>query len=225
MGELQLEVYCERIRREYECNLLVGKPEVAYREAIRQPVHFDFTYRKQTGGPGQYARLKGYLEPSETPFEFINSVVGGSVPESFLRAAEAGFAEALQQGCLRKAPVMGVRVVIQDGATHPVDSSERSFQAAARQIVRDSLPQAAAVLMEPLLKASLELPSESLGAVLGHLARKRAIVQNSQTEGDSTHVEAEVPAADMFGYMSELRSLTRGSGTCTLEPSRYAMVH
>ncbi len=235
MGELHLDVSCERVRRQLGLDIRMGAPQVAWREAITRRRDFQFTLSKQTGGPGMYARLVGWMEPTGESGDpvFESRISGGAVPESFVRAAEQGFLEALQTGPLKGAPVLGVRVVLTDGLTHPVDSSERAFRMAAMAIVREGLPLAGPAVLEPLLAASVEAPERYMGAVLGWLSKRRFAVEQAAVEGATGDdqgcdqgcvIRGLLPAAESFGLVNGLRSLTQGHGSFSLEFARYAQV-
>lgn len=222
MGELHLDVYVERMRREYGTDLAMSPPQVAYREAITQRAEFDYTHKKQSGGSGQYGRVIGYLEPiRDAEFEFENKVFGGSIPGRFMLAIEKSFRKCLEKGPLFEHPVTGIRVVITDGAAHTVDSSDPAFQAAARGAFIEAYPLAKPVIMEPIMKVAVEIPSEYQGVVLGSLNQRRGIIIGTQDEGQFCLIEAQVPLAEMFGYATVLRSATKGKGQFTMEFFAY----
>jgi len=225
MGELHLEVYVERMRREYKAEVDTGRPQVAYRETITQQAAFDYLHKKQTGGSGQYGRVAGYLEPlEEGEFEFENKVTGGSIPTQFISAVEKGFRQRLAKGPLMKFPVTGIRVVVDDGAAHNVDSSDMAFQAAARGAFGEAYFKAKPVIHEPIMKVVVETPSEFQGAVMGLLNQRRGIILGSQEDGPICAVEAQVPLAEMFGYSTVLRSSTQGKAQFTMEFLTYRRV-
>jgi len=222
MGELQLEVYLERVRREYGIEVQTSPPEVAYRETITREVEFDYTHKKQTGGAGQYGRIIGRLQPAaEVEFEFVDQVKGGAVPAQFIPAVEKGFAEAVKKGPLIGAPVVGVRVILEDGASHPVDSKEIAFRQAAYGAWRESIGKAGARLLEPIMRVEVETPPAFLGKVLGSLNQRRAMIIGQEELGQVVRVEADVPLAEMFGYATVLRSLSEGQAAFTMQFSRY----
>jgi elongation factor G len=228
MGELHLEIYMERMRREYNCEVVAGKPQVAYRETISQRGEFAYTHKKQTGGAGQFARVCGYLEPlppdAVMQYEFVNEIVGGAIPREFIPACDKGFQEAIKKGSLIGFPVVGVRCVINDGAYHPVDSSEQAFKTAAIMAFREGYAAAKPVVLEPIMKVEIEAPSEFQGTVVGQVNQRRgAILETSNSEGQVT-VVAEVPLNTMFGYSTDLRSATQGKGNFTMEFSKYLPV-
>jgi elongation factor G len=225
MGELHLDVYIERMRREYNADVETGMPRVAYRETITQRGEFNYTHKKQTGGSGQYGRVAGYLEPTaENDFEFENKVTGGSIPTQFISACEKGFRACLEKGPKMELPVTGIRVLINDGASHAVDSSEMAFQAAARGAFLEGYAKAKAVIQEPIMTVVVETPTEFQGAVMGSLNQRRGIILGSQDEGTMCVIEARVPLADMFGYSTVLRSSTQGKAQFTMEFSDYKQV-
>jgi elongation factor G len=225
MGELHLDVYIERMRREYNADVETGMPRVAYRETITQRGEFNYTHKKQTGGSGQYGRVAGYLEPTaENDFEFENKITGGSIPTQFISACEKGFRACLEKGPKMELPVTGVRVLINDGASHAVDSSEMAFQAAARGAFREGYAKAKAVIQEPIMTVVVETPTEFQGAVMGTLNQRRGMILGSQDEGAMCVIESRVPLADMFGYSTVLRSSTQGKAQFTMEFSDYKQV-
>jgi len=225
MGELHLDVYVERMKREYNAEVATGKPQVAYRESITQKVEFDYTHKKQTGGAGQYGRVIGYLEPqSESPYEFVNEVRGGRIPREFILSCDKGFRAGMKKGELIGFPVIGIRVVLTDGQTHDVDSSDNAFQAAAigafREVYRKARPQ----ILEPIMKVSVEGPVEFAGNVFATINQRRGIIVSSVEDGAFARVDAEVPLSEMFGYSSQLRSLTQGKAEFTMEFLKYGRV-
>jgi len=225
MGELHLEVYVERIKREYNCEVIVGNPKVAYREAITKMVTFDHTHKKQTGGSGQYARVAGFIEPmeatSEVTFEFKNEIVGGVIPKEYILACEKGFREQLEEGVLIDQKVIGVRVHLNDGSTHAVDSSDMAFRLASRQAMKESVAKAAPHILEPIMKLEVSAPEEFQGIVIGQLNQRRGLIHNTTVEVGYVTVEAEVPLREMFGYASDIRSITQGKGEFTMEFMKY----
>jgi len=228
MGELHLDVYIERMRREYKCDVIVGKPQVAYREAISQRAEFNYTHKKQTGGSGQFARVAGYIEPlpedAVENYEFVDEIVGGVIPREFIPACDKGFREAIEKGSLIGFPVVKTRVVINDGAAHSVDSSEMAFKIAAIQAFREAYPKAAPQILEPIMKVEVQTPEEFQGTVIGGLNQRRGVIAGSATNEGVATIEAEVPLSEMFGYATDLRSATQGKAEFTMEFSRYAPV-
>jgi elongation factor G len=225
MGELHLEVYVERMKREYAAEVETGKPQVAYREAISHAVEFDYTHKKQTGGAGQYGRVIGFIEPlAEGVYEFVNEVRQGRIPREFILACDKGFRAAVKKGDLIGFPITGVRVRLTDGASHDVDSSDHAFQAAAigafRSVYRKAKPQ----ILEPIMKVSVEGPSEFAGNIFGSINQRRGIIVSSVEDGNFSRVDAEVPLSEMFGYSTVLRSLTQGKAEFTMEFLKYGRV-
>jgi elongation factor G len=225
MGELHLEVYVERMHREYTADVTTGQPRVAYRETITRKAEFDYTHKKQTGGAGQYGRVAGYMEPvNGTEFVFENKIVGGNIPTQFIASCEKGFKQSIVKGPKMEFPVTGIKVVINDGASHSVDSSEMAFMAAARGAFREGYFKAGPVIHEPIMKVAVETPSEFQGAVMGLLNQRRGIIVGSQDEGPLCVVEAQVPLAEMFGFSTVLRSSTQGKAQFTMELGSYKQV-
>ena len=225
MGELHLEVYIERMRREYAAEVGTSPPRVAYRETVTRAVPFNYTHKKQTGGSGQYGKVAGVIEPyAEGRYLFKDEIVGGAIPREFISSCDKGFQSMLAKGALLGAPVTGVQVTINDGAAHAVDSSDIAFQEASRGAWRESYQKAGPQILEPVMKVAVEGPSEYQGGVVGTLMQRRGIIIGS-TEGDGfCRVEAEVPLAEMFGFSTVLRSATQGKAEFTMEFSRYAPV-
>ena len=225
MGELHLDVYIERMRREYGADVETGMPRVAYRETITQKAEFNYTHKKQTGGAGQFGRVAGYIEPAEgDEFEFVNNITGGAIPTQYIAAVEKGFRGCLDKGPKMEFPVTGIRIVIDDGASHAVDSSEMAFQAAARGAFLEGYAKAKPVIHEPIMKVVVESPTEFQGAVMGSLNQRRGIILGSQDEGAMCVIEAQVPLVEMFGYSTVLRSSTQGKAQFTMEFNTYRKV-
>ncbi len=232
MGELHLEVYIERMRREYGVELTTGRPQVAYRETINQRADFNYTHKKQTGGSGQYAKVMGYIEPivptEEVPdppdYEFVDDIVGGSIPREFIPSCDKGFKACLGFGSIIGFPIVNVRAVVNDGAMHPVDSSDIAFQLAARGGFRDAYSRAKPQVLEPIMKLEVSTPTEFQGSVVGQINQKRGVITGSTEEQLFTIVNSEVPLAEMFGYATQLRSLTQGKAEFTMEFLKYAPV-
>jgi elongation factor G len=225
MGELHLEVYIERMLREYKAQVNQGMPRVAYRETITRKAQFDYIHKKQTGGAGQFGRVAGYMEPiSGDDFVFENKVTGGAIPTQFISACEKGFRLNLAKGPLMEFPVTGIKIVIDDGASHPVDSSDMAFQAAARGAFLQAYRSAKPVIHEPIMKVSVESPSQFQGAVMGSLNQRRGMIVGSQEEGVMCVIDAQVPLSEMFGYSTVLRSLTQGQAQFTMEFATYKQV-
>ncbi|MBM9606185.1 elongation factor G [Desulfopila inferna] len=225
MGELHLDVYIERMKREYKAEVQVGAPQVAYRETITQQADFNYTHKKQTGGSGQFARVAGYIEPNdESEYEFVDKIVGGAIPREFIGSCDKGFTKSLAKGSLCGAPITGVRCVINDGAAHAVDSSDVAFQLAAVGAFKEGYLKAKPVIMEPIMKVAVEGPAEFQGSVMGSLNQRRGMIIGTMEEGNYTVIEAEVPLSEMFGYSTALRSLTQGKAEFTMEFSNFKQV-
>ncbi|MEZ4392352.1 MAG: elongation factor G [Polyangiales bacterium] len=227
MGELHLEIYMERMRREYGCEVVAGKPQVAYRETISNRSEFAYTHRKQTGGSGQFGRVCGFIEPlpedAVEPYEFVDEITGGSIPREFIPACDKGFREAVKKGTQIGAPVVGVRITINDGLSHPVDSSEQAFKTAALMAFREAYATSKPAILEPIMKVEIEAPQEFQGAVVGQVNQRRGVILDTQP-GETFVVVAEVPLNTMFGYSTDLRSATQGKGGFTMEFARYGLV-
>lgn len=225
MGELHLEVYIERMLREYDARVTPGMPRVAYRETITRKAEFDYIHKKQTGGAGQYGRVAGYMEPvADEEFVFENRIAGGAIPTQYIPACEKGFLQCLAKGPKMELPVTGIKIVIDDGASHAVDSSEMAFKAAARGAFLQAYAKAGPVIHEPIMKVVVETPSEFQGAIMGSLNQRRGMIVGSQDEGTMCVIESQVPLAEMFGYSTVLRSLTQGQAQFTMEFALYKQV-
>ncbi len=225
MGELHLEVYIERMQREYAAEVTAGAPRVAYRETITQRAEFDYLHKKQTGGSGQYGRVSGWMEPlADKDFEFDNQVVGGSIPTQYIPACEKGFRDCMAKGPKMEFPVTGVKIVINDGASHSVDSSDMAFQQAARGAFHQGYAKAKPVIQEPIMKVVVESPTAFQGPVMGSLNQRRGMIVGAQDEGVHCVIESQVPLAEMFGYSTVLRSLTQGQAQFTMEFLAYRQV-
>ncbi|MBD2579159.1 elongation factor G [Oscillatoria sp. FACHB-1406] len=221
MGELHLEIYLERMRREYNAEVYVGKPAVAYRETIARSASFDYTLKKQTGGSGQYARVVGSIEPCEEGFSFENRVVGGAIPKQFIPGCEKGFRDAIATGRLRGYPVVNVKVILSGGDFHPIDSSENAFRFAAHQGFEQAFDRANPLMLEPIMLVEVETPSQFVGRIQGDLLSRRGTPIGSEVAADYTVLRVEVPLAEMFGYSTNLRSATQGMATFSMEFSGY----
>ncbi|MBT3178911.1 MAG: elongation factor G [Desulfobacula sp.] len=224
MGELHLEVYVERMKREYGAEVETGKPRVAYRETITRKAPFNYTHKKQTGGAGQFGRVAGFMEPHDDEFEFVNKITGGRIPTQYIPACKQGFQGCMDKGPKLEFPVTGIKVTIDDGAFHAVDSSEMAFKAAARGAFLEAYNKAKPVIKEPIMKVVIETPNEFQGACMGLINQRRGIIQGSQEEGVMSVVESQVPLSDMFGFSTVLRSATQGKAQFTMEFSTYKQV-
>ncbi|ABK18462.1 elongation factor G [Syntrophobacter fumaroxidans] len=222
MGELHLDVYVERMRREYQAEVETGMPKVAYRETVTHRAEFNHTHKKQTGGAGQYGRVAGFLEPyAEGDFNFVNNISGGAIPTEYIPSCEKGFQACLVRGGFAGFPVVGVQVTINDGAAHSVDSSDMAFQQAAVGAFREAYARANPIILEPIMRVVVETPSEYQGAVLGTLNQRRGMIVSTSEDGVFSSIESEVPLAEMFGYSTVLRSSTQGKAEFTMEFARY----
>ena len=225
MGELHLEVYVERMRREYNCEVETGAPQVAYRESIGAKADFNYTHKKQSGGSGQYGRVAGFMEPiEEKDYEFVNSIKGGAIPNEFIPSCDKGFQRAMKEGSLIGAPIVGVRVTINDGQSHPVDSNDNAFQTAAIGAFREGYMKAKPSILEPIMKVQIAAPNEFQGNIFGLINQRRGIIGESTDENGTTVVNAEVPLSEMFGFSTILRSSTQGKGEFTMEFLKYGKV-
>ncbi|EMJ98842.1 elongation factor G [Leptospira sp. WS58.C1] len=228
MGELHLEVYIERMKREYGVELITGAPQVAYRETITSRADFDYTHKKQTGGQGQFGRVAGFIEPipleEDKNYEFVNSVVGGAIPREFISSVDKGFRSCLDRGSLIGFPIIGVKLTINDGSYHDVDSSDMAFQIAGRYAFRQGFSKANPQILEPIMRVEVDGPAEFQGPILASLNQRRGMILNTTEQDGYCKVEAEVPLSDMFGYSTVIRSSTQGKAEFSMEFSRYAPV-
>ena len=225
MGELHLEIIVDRMLREFKVEANVGKPQVAYRETITKSAYSDTKYARQSGGKGQYGHVKITIEPNpQKGYEFVNSVVGGAIPKEFIGPAEEGIKGAMQSGVLAGYNVVDVKVTLEDGSYHEVDSSEMAFKIAGSMAFKDAMKKAAPILMEPIMKVAVIIPEEYMGDVIGDLNSRRGMILGMETRSGATQVNANVPLSSMFGYATDLRSRTQGRGQYSMEPSHYAEV-
>jgi len=228
MGELHLEIYIERIKREFNTEIVVGEPKVAYREAISEPIAYDYTHKKQSGGSGQYARIAGEFIPmeasSEESYEFENKIVGGAIPREYIPSVDKGFQEQLAEGVLIGQPVVGIKATLTDGSTHAVDSSDGAFKIAGKAAIRESIKKAKPVILEPIMKLETSCPEEFQGVVIGQINQRRGLIVTTTMDAGYVVVEAEVPLKEMFGYSTDLRSATQGKGEFTMEFEKYQKV-
>jgi elongation factor G len=225
MGELHLDVYIERMKREYKAEVETGMPQVAYREAIGTRAEFNYTHKKQSGGSGQYGRVAGFIEPlEEEEYEFVNQIKGGAIPTEYIPACDKGFKASLEKGSLIGFPIVGVKVTINDGQSHSVDSSDMAFQLAAIGAFKEAYSRAKPQILEPIMKVTVEGPTEFQGNIFGSINQRRGVIIASIEEGLYSTVEAEVPMSEMFGYSTVLRSLTQGKAEYTMEFLKYGKV-
>ena len=226
MGELHLDIIVDRLRREFKVDANVGDPQVAYRETITKPCDIEYTHKKQSGGAGQFAKVKIKFEPTEdhTGFEFVNTVVGGNVPKEYIPGVEKGLRTAMDAGVLAGYPVTGVKCTLYDGAYHEVDSNVMCFEIAARAAFREGMKQASPKLLEPIMKVEVVTPEEYMGDIIGDLNSRRGLVNGMDQRGNARVVDAFVPLANMFGYVNTLRSLSQGRAQFTMIFDHYAEV-
>jgi elongation factor G len=213
------------MKREFGADVETGMPKVSYREAISGRTEFDYIHKKQTGGAGQYGRVMGFMEPSEdNSYEFVNEIKGGVIPSEYIPAVDKGFRECLKKGQLIGFPVLGMKITINDGQFHSVDSSEMAFTQAAIGAFKQAYPKAKPIILEPIMKVSVECPSEYQGNVMSSINQRRGMIVSSAEDGIFTVIDSEAPLAEMFGYATTLRSLTQGKAEFTMEFSRYSKV-
>jgi elongation factor G len=229
MGELHLEIYIERMKREYNCTVIAGKPLVAFRETITKTAPFNYTHKKQTGGSGQFARVAGKFEPldfneSGKVYEFEDEIVGGTIPREYIPACDKGFQEQIKKGLLIGMPIVGFKAVLTDGAYHDVDSSELAFKIAAMAAIRETYMNLGPTILEPVMRLETQAPEEFQGSVMGQINQRRGVIQNSQTNAGYVTVQALIPLAEMFGYSTDLRSATQGKGEFSMEFDKYQAV-
>ena len=228
MGELHLEIYIERIRREYGVEVTVGAPKVSYRESPTKSATYDFRHKKQTGGSGQFAHIIGALEPlpedaTET-FVFENNVTGGRIPKEYIPAVERGFRDSLPAGPLGGFPIEGIKGILNDGTYHDVDSSDMAFYICSKNCFRETFLQTKPALLEPIMTVSIEVPSEFQGTVVGNVSSRRGVIVSTEDVENQTIIVAEIPLAETFGYSTDLRSMTQGQGTFQMELAKYKRV-
>ena len=226
MGELHLDILVDRMKREFKVEANVGAPQVAYRETITKPSNIDYTHKKQTGGSGQFARIKLDLEPGEagTGFDFESKIVGGNVPKEYIPGVEKGIRSVLDHGILAGFPMLDIKVTLTDGAYHEVDSSVMAFEIASRSAFREAALKAGPILLEPLMKVEVVTPEEYVGGIIGDLTSRRGQVQGQEMRGNAAVINARVPLANMFGYVNTLRSMSQGRAQFTMQFDHYARV-
>ena len=229
MGELHLDIYVERMKREYRVPVEVGAPQVNFREAITGKANFDYTHKKQTGGAGQYACVIGSIEPlpfegeSAKDFSFVNLVKGGNIPSEYIGSCEKGFQDIMNKGPLAAFPMIGVQVNLTDGKYHDVDSSDIAFRICARGAMRQAVQKATPVILEPIMKVEVESPTEYQGTVIGDLSSRRGVISGTGSNSDMVVIEASIPLSEMFGYATQLRSYTAGKASYSMEFEKYAI--
>lgn len=223
MGELHLEIIVDRMKREFSVEANVGKPQVAYRETIRTSVEQEGKYIKQSGGRGQYGHVWIKLEPKDpgTGYEFVNAIVGGSIPKEYIPAVDKGIKEQLENGVIAGFPVVDVKVTLFDGSYHDVDSNEMAFKIAGSMAFKEGAKKAKPVLLEPIMKVEVTTPEENMGDVMGDLSKRRGVIQGMEDGPAGKMIHAEVPLGEMFGYATDLRSMTQGRATYSMEFSKY----
>jgi elongation factor G len=226
MGELHLDIKIDILRRTYKVDANIGAPQVAYREKITRRAEIDYTHKKQTGGTGQFARVKIVVEPNEPGkgFEFESKVVGGSVPKEYIPGVEKGLNSVMGSGILAGFPVVDVKIQLVDGAFHEVDSSALAFEIASRSAMREALQKGHSVLLEPVMKVEVVTPEDYTGGVIGDLNSRRGQIQGQDMRGNANVINAMVPLANMFGYVNTLRSMSQGRATFTMQFDHYEEV-
>ena len=228
MGELHLDIYVERIRREYRIEVEVGAPKVSYRESPTKTAEYNFKHKKQTGGSGQYAHIVGKLEClPEDSRRSSNSRTWSSAaafPREYIPSVEKGFRDSLLKGPLAEFPIVGVKAILEDGSYHDVDSSDMAFQICARNCFRETFLKTKPVLLEPIMKVEIEVPAQYQGPVVGELTSRRGLIVSTEVNGDVATIEGEVPLAETFGYSTDLRSMTQGQGPSPWNSAKYRRV-
>ena len=225
MGELHLDVYLERMRREYSCNIQVGSPQVAYRESIAKEVKFNYIHKKQSGGRGQFARVAGILSPlDDEDSRFVNKITGGAIPSNYIPACEKGFMKSLSKGGLAEFPIVQVEMLINDGSYHEVDSSQMAFEIATTHAFRETYRKAQPYLLEPVMQVDIETPNEFRSNVMGSINQRRGLIHETEIDEQFTRIIAEVPLAEIFGYVTLLRSLTQGKVEFNMQFNAYRKV-
>ncbi|RHY33598.1 hypothetical protein DYB32_001527 [Aphanomyces invadans] len=232
MGELHLQIYIERMKREYNVEVESGAPQVNFRETIKQKADFNYLHKKQSGGSGQYARVTGYCEPisqeeideGAAPIQFVNDIIGNAIPPEYIQACEKGVHDAVQKGWLLGHPITRIRVVLTDGQAHAVDSSELAFRTAMVQAIRSAFTKGSPSVLEPMMTVEVDIPNEFQGGIIAELNRRRGMIQSSEADEVSTVVRADVPLQNMFGFSTDLRSSTQGKGEFTMEYKTHDFV-
>ncbi len=223
MGELHLDIKVDILNRTYGVDLIVGQPQVAYRETITLPIEDSYTHKKQSGGSGQFGKIDYRIKPGEpgSGFNFSSSVVGGNVPKEFFPAIEKGFKGMMEQGPMAGYPVLDVEVELYDGGFHAVDSSAVAFEIAAKGAFRQSMPKAGPQIIEPIMKVDVFTPEDHVGDVIGDLNRRRGMIKDQEAGVTGVRIKADVPLSEMFGYIGHLRTMTSGRGQFSMEFAHY----
>jgi elongation factor G len=226
MGELHLDIKVDILKRTYKVDANIGAPQVAYRERLSKPVTVDYTHKKQTGGTGQFARVKLNCMPTEPGkgYEFESKIIGGNVPKEYIPGVEKGLQSVLSSGVLAGFPVVDLRVELIDGAYHEVDSSALAFEIASRAALRDALTKGGSVLLEPIMKVEVVTPEDYTGSIIGDLNSRRGQIQGQDMRGNANVINAMVPLANMFGYVNTLRSMSQGRANFTMQFDHYEQV-
>ena len=224
MGELHLDIKVDILKRTYGVEAEIGKPQVAYRETITMPINDSYTHKKQSGGSGQFAKIDYSIEPLESGsgFEFESKVVGGNVPREFWPAVEKGFKKSLEKGVLAGYPTVDIKVTLEDGAFHAVDSSAVAFEIASKAAYRQSIPKGKPDILEPIMKLDVFCGEESMGDVIGDLNRRRGMIKSQEPNATGIRIKADAPLSEMFGYIGHLRTMTSGRGQFSMEFSHYS---
>jgi len=222
MGELHLDIIVDRLRREFNVDVNTGKPQVAYKEAIKSTAEAEGKYIKQSGGKGQYGHVWLKIEPlTDKDFEFVNAIKGGVIPQEFIPAVKKGVVETLERGIIAGYPVKNIKVTLYDGSYHEVDSSEMAFKIAASMALQEGFKRAQPIILEPIMKVEIIIPEKFLGDVIGDINSRRGHIDNIGDRGMMKIIDAKVPLSEMFGYTTQLRSMTEGRGSSNLEFSNY----
>jgi elongation factor G len=223
MGELHLEIIVDRLKREFNVEASVGKPQVAYKETLTRPADGEMKYAKQTGGRGQYGHVKIHLHPGQpgTGYIFVNEIVGGAIPKEFIKPVDEGIKEALTRGVLAGYPIDDVKVELYDGSYHDVDSSEMAFKIAGSMAFQDAAKKARPVLLEPIMRVKVVVPREHMRDVMGNLSSRRGQIESQEDRGGTQIIAARVPLSEMFGYATDLRSRTQGHATFLMKFDGY----
>jgi elongation factor G len=226
MGELHLEIIVDRLKREFNVDANIGKPQVAYKETIRTSVDVENKFIRQSGGRGQYGHVKIKVDPQQrgSGFEFVDEIKGGTIPKEYIPAVRKGLLEAIETGVVAGYPMVDIKVTLYDGSYHEVDSSEIAFKIAASMALKDAVRKAGGNILEPVMSVEVVVPEDHMGTVIGDLSSRRGKVSGTELRGPLQAVKSEVPLSEMFGYATNLRSITEGRGTFTMEFSHYSVL-